>query len=494
MSLTILVFLSSGLFLGWSLGANDASNVFGTAVGTRMVKFSTAAIVCSIFVIWGATVGGAGAAHTLGQLGSVNAIAGSFMVALAAAITVYWMTTLGIPVSTTQAIVGAIIGWNLFSGSITDLSALIKIFGTWVACPLLAALIAMPIYKLVKIILSISKLHLVRLDALTRIGLILGGAFGSYALGANNISNVMGVFVPVSPFTNFKIFDTFQVTGVQQLFFVGALAIAVGVFTYSKRVMVTVGGGLMPLSPIGAWVVVVAQSVVLLLFASEGLEHWLAVRNLPTIPLVPVSSSQAVVGAVIGIGLLKGGKGISWRVLGRISSGWVTTPVISASICFVSLFFLQNVFNQAVYNKVYYNINAPVLAKLETDGIKKAQLKNAVNKKFDNAVEFRKKLISFNTMDRDQVAKVIERSEIYPIYIDEKKLKLTDFSWFNEDDIATLYQLSGSTFEHKWQLKDALSALSESWKPLPNIKKNKLANKSINQKLSYVIRTFHVKD
>jgi len=28
------VFLTSGLFLGWSLGANDAANVFGTAVGT----------------------------------------------------------------------------------------------------------------------------------------------------------------------------------------------------------------------------------------------------------------------------------------------------------------------------------------------------------------------------------------------------------------------------------------------------------------------------
>ncbi|MCH6560137.1 NAD-dependent epimerase/dehydratase family protein [candidate division KSB1 bacterium] len=41
----------SGLFLGWSLGANDAANVFGTAVGTRMVRFGTAAAVCSVFVI-----------------------------------------------------------------------------------------------------------------------------------------------------------------------------------------------------------------------------------------------------------------------------------------------------------------------------------------------------------------------------------------------------------------------------------------------------------
>jgi phosphate/sulfate permease len=44
----ILIFLSSGLFLGWSLGANDAANIFGTAVGTKMLRFGTAAIVGSI--------------------------------------------------------------------------------------------------------------------------------------------------------------------------------------------------------------------------------------------------------------------------------------------------------------------------------------------------------------------------------------------------------------------------------------------------------------
>ena len=45
MDMTFFIFLSSGLFLGWSLGANDASNVFGTAVGTKMVSFKTAAVI-----------------------------------------------------------------------------------------------------------------------------------------------------------------------------------------------------------------------------------------------------------------------------------------------------------------------------------------------------------------------------------------------------------------------------------------------------------------
>ena len=61
------IFLSSGLFLGWSLGANDGSNVFGTAVGTRMVKFRTAAVISSVFVIIGAVFAGGGAAETLNE-------------------------------------------------------------------------------------------------------------------------------------------------------------------------------------------------------------------------------------------------------------------------------------------------------------------------------------------------------------------------------------------------------------------------------------------
>ena len=43
----------------------------------------------------------------------------------------------------------------------------------------------------------------------------------------------MGVFVPDSPFRNLTLFGVVTITGVQQLFFLGAVAIAVGVFTYS---------------------------------------------------------------------------------------------------------------------------------------------------------------------------------------------------------------------------------------------------------------------
>jgi len=272
-----------------------------------------------------------------------------------------------LPVSTSQAIVGAIIGWNLFSNTPTDSTALVKILSTWLVCPILAAVISIVLFKLITRVLKNWKLHLLRSDAYTRLGLLLAGAFGSYALGANNIANVMGVFVASSPFTEIDVGGLFNLSSVQQLFLVGSLAIAVGVITYSKRVMLTVGGDLLPLSPIAAWVVVISHSIVLFLFASQGLEAFLASNNLPTIPLVPVSSSQAVVGAVMGIAIIKGGRGIRWRVLGGIGLGWVVTPVIACIVCFIGLFFLQNVFNQEVYVSEPKVLSVPLI--IDSDNI-----------------------------------------------------------------------------------------------------------------------------
>lgn len=93
-------------------------------MSSRIVRFSTGAVTCAVFAVLGAVFGGAGAAHGLGQLGAVNVIAGSCMVALAAALTVYGMTRLGLAVSTTQAVVGGIIGWNLLGGFLADMNTL----------------------------------------------------------------------------------------------------------------------------------------------------------------------------------------------------------------------------------------------------------------------------------------------------------------------------------------------------------------------------------
>jgi PiT family inorganic phosphate transporter len=488
----ILFFLSSGLFLGWSLGANDAANVFGTAVGTRMVSFRSAAIVCSIFIILGATISGAGAAHTLGRLGAVNALAGSFTVALAAALSTFWMTRLKIPVSTSQAIVGAIIGWNFYSSSVTDTGSLTKIMLTWVACPLISAFIAVGLFILVRWMIKLTKPHLLRLDIGTRWGLLAAGAFGSYSLGANNIANVMGVFMPDNPFTDLSVFGLFSLTGTQQLFFLGAVAISVGVFTYSERVMGTVGGGLVKISPVPALVIVLAQSITLFLFASQGLEHFLASNGLPTIPLVPVSSSQAVIGAIIGISIFKGAD-IRYNVLGGISLGWLATPVVAGVLAFFLLFFVDNVFDQQVSKVVEYRIDGPTRMELVRRGVEAEGLDKMGAELFTNAIKFKHDLEKEAGLDDPKVFLVMDLARLGLWEVDEAVIANdVDTHWLTSGQVDALRSLTGRRFVHAWLFNQALADASPEWRMKPNATINKQANLELKKKLKYLDRLFKV--
>ena len=301
------VFLTSGLFLGWSLGANDAANVFGTAVGTRMISFKKAAIFCGIFVILGAVISGAGAAKTLGELGAVNAIAGAFVVALAAAVTVYWLTVLGYPVSTTQAIVGAIIGWDLFSGALIDYGALEKIVLSWIISPILAADLLRPALQNDRLSDQIREDPHVQPGRPHPGGPADRGDRGRLFAGGQQHLQRGRHLRPHLPLCGHLLSGVVQTQrGAATLPASAAVAIAVGTFTYGKKVMLTVGEGITEMSPVAALVAVLANAVVLFLFASQDLQTFLLGHGLPAFPLVPVSSSQAIVGSVIGIALIKG--------------------------------------------------------------------------------------------------------------------------------------------------------------------------------------------
>ncbi len=489
----LLFLLSSGLFLGWSLGANDAANVFGTAVATRMVRFRTAATVCAVFVILGAVLSGAGATGTLGDLGAVNALAGSFMVALAAALAVLWMTRAGLPVSVSTAVVGGIIGWNLFTGSRTDTGTLVKIIVAWVAGPLMAAGFSAVVYALVSRIVSSTGIHLLRLDAATRVGLIVAGAIGSFALGANNIANVVGVFVPALPSSSVMLFGHLEFTNAQQLFLVGGIAIAIGVYSYSHRVMMTVGRGLFKLTPVTALIVVLAQALVLFLFASEGLETWLISHNLPPLPLVPVSSSQAVIGAVIGIALVrKRGRGMRYPVLAKILGGWLVTPVIAALIAFLGLFFLQNVFHLRVYVPTTFEISEAVADRLEREGITSSDIAGFADTTHESVRALEQRLTAEGRLTDSEREVILRFSKVDRFEIDLEKLSKLNLVLLSRGQVDAVRALGGLEFDHRWQLEEALAEANGEWSHLPDTSGNHLYNKELDEKLQYVYDAFRV--
>jgi phosphate/sulfate permease len=322
-----------------------------------MVTFRKAAIIASVFFILGAVIQGSGTSHTLDKLGAVNAIGGSFTLAFAAAITIYMMTKFALPISTTQAIVGAIIGWNFFTGNHTDSKTLEKIVSAWIAGPVIGAVFAILLYIIVKWFKKSSGIHLIRFESYIKTGLIVVGAFGAYSLGANNIANVMGVFVPAFHLKDLDLW-IISLNSSQQLFLLGGIACASGIITYSWKVMQTIGSNILELSSEAALVVVLAQALVLFIFSSTGLSNLVVKMGLPPIPMVPVSSSQVIVGCILGIGLYKGARNINFKVLGEIGLGWIISPVASGLLTFFMLFFMKNIFGINVGSKVGETIGA----------------------------------------------------------------------------------------------------------------------------------------
>jgi PiT family inorganic phosphate transporter len=300
----------------------------------------------------------------------------------------------------------------------------------------------------------------------------------------------MGVFIPDNPFSDLSVFGVVTLTGIQQLFFLGAVAIAVGVFTYSERVMGTVGSGLVKLSPVSALVVVLSQSITLFLFASEGLENFLASHGLPTIPLVPVSSSQAVIGAIIGLSLFRGA-GIKYRVLGNISLGWIATPVLAGVVAFFLLFFMDNVFDQEVSRSVTYRFDEPVAEALARVGIEDPGLGEFEGREISNAVSLKKDLESRTGLDQGQVARVMELAQVGRWYIDPGVIAGdVDSHWLTSGQMAALRALSGQRYEHVWQFHQALADRSEEWMVRPPATVNMIWNKDLKKKLAFLDRAF----
>ncbi len=223
----------------------------------------------------------------------------------------------------------------------------------------MGAFFSVLLYIVLKKIKNSSRIHLIRFESYIKTGLIVVGAFGAYSLGANNIANVMGVFIPAFNLHNINLW-IFTLDSSQQVFLLGGLAVATGIITYSSKVMETVGSNILELSSEAAIVVVLAQSLVLFIFSSTALSDLSVKMGLPPIPMVPVSSSQVVVGCILGIGLYKGAQNINFKILGEIGLGWIISPVSSGLLSFFLLFFMKNIFGINVGSKVNPLINANV--------------------------------------------------------------------------------------------------------------------------------------
>lgn len=303
--------LISGAILGWALGGNDAANCFSTAVSTKVIKYSKAVIIIAAFVLLGAVLEGQKGVHNLSEYAfnsGVDTPMDAFLVMLGAAITVIFMTVLKFPVSTSQAIIGSIIGSGVLVGK-ADYSQGICFLKAWVITPIGAMLIGYILYKIAKKSFENpfkrSKIY----NQIIKIGFIIAGSFAAYSLGANNVANVTAVYA-----------GKLNLLTTQEAVLMGGMSMALGALTFSKHVMNTVGSRLTNLSPTAGFIAVLTAAIVVYIYAKIG---------------IPVSTSQAIVGSVVGIGLVQGVKTVNFKIVRNILFAWIGTPTVAGAISFL---------------------------------------------------------------------------------------------------------------------------------------------------------------
>jgi len=302
--------LGAGAYVGWNIGANDTANCIGTTVGCGLISFRKAAILVAVFVIIGAMLQGQHVMKTISK-GIVNAeldylavcvvlICSGFFVTLA--------TFFRIPTSTSQAIVGGVVGIGLAVGAEVNFSKFILIAESWIICPVLVMILSYGFMHLVVLVLrKFGSRTLLFQHALGWLA-IASACYVAYSMGANNAGNAVG------PIANLDIFPP------KLLLFISGLSIAIGALTYGKKVADTVGKGITQLDIPGAFVAQVSSAFGMHLFSLFG---------------IPVSTSSAIVGAVVGVGLVKGARSISKKTIVTILVGWISTPTLAGSFSFL---------------------------------------------------------------------------------------------------------------------------------------------------------------
>ncbi len=305
-----------GIAVGWSIGANDAANSLGTAVGSRVVTLRQAIVLISIFGFLGALLQGEYVVKTIGKgivpmdrldkdIAMYLALVACFGACVWVVLATYWK----MPISTSHSIVGAVAGGGLAIGAPIDWRVLLNIFICWVFTPLGAGVLGFIFFWICK---NTFYRFLPRryMKPTLAVLIIASGCYVAYSWGANDVANATGVIVGAGILTP------------KVSLIIGGAAIVVGILTWGYKVIETIGSEITHLIPLMAFAAQLASAINVHIYTVFG---------------IPVSTSHSIVGAIFGVGLVKGLKVVNLRIMREIIVCWLATPFISGVITFVVL-------------------------------------------------------------------------------------------------------------------------------------------------------------
>ncbi len=158
LTIVLIAGIIIALYMAWNIGANDVANSMGTSVGSGALTLKGAIIVAGIFEFLGAVLVGKHVTNTIAKgiisptaLSSQIILMGMISALLGAALWVTMSTYLGLPVSTTHSVVGAVMGFVMIINiSLIHWDVVATIAASWVISPLSGALIAYLIFFILK--------------------------------------------------------------------------------------------------------------------------------------------------------------------------------------------------------------------------------------------------------------------------------------------------------------------------------------------------------
>lgn len=334
-----------GFYMAWNIGANDVSNAIGTSVGSKALTLKRAIYLAAVLEFAGAFFAGSSVSETLqknivcfdffasepnlfviGMLGALMATGALLQIA----------SYFGLPVSTTHAIVGAIVGFGLYAGGIQAVywGEVGRICCSWVVSPLLSCAIAFVLFAslqrwVLRPAFQGGNATITGSEKVFVYFQVISASCVAFAHGANDVSNAIGPVAAIfSALSSHQIAHAAPVPTWLLLF--GGIGIVLGLATWGWRVIDTVGRKITELTPLHGCAAEAGTALTVLLASKMGL---------------PVSTTHALIGAIFGVGLVRGGKAINKALLKNIVASWFIFFPLCALLSMGMFYCLKIVFS-----------------------------------------------------------------------------------------------------------------------------------------------------
>ncbi len=309
----LLIVIALALIFDFLNGMRDAANIVATMISSRAFGPRTALGIAAIAEFLGPFLFGIVVAKTIGSdivqadALSLNTIAASLLGAIVWNLLTWFF---GIPGSSSHALIGGIIGAVIASAGIGSikLAGLYKVLIALFASPLIGFVVGFLLTRIIYFLVQGATPHIndffKRSQLLTAIGLALshGTNDAQKTMGIISLSLVIGGILP-----------TFQVP--TWVVAVSAASIALGTALAGWRMIRTLGGKFYKIRPLHSFSTQMTSGLVILGASFFG---------------VPVSTSQVVSSAIIGVGASERFSKVRWSVAGDILTAWLITIPASA--------------------------------------------------------------------------------------------------------------------------------------------------------------------